>query len=498
MLLLIRRASKRWLALTILLVCALSPLPALANPQAFASLVEVRVHVRSPSLLYPWRLDPVKIQEGSGSLISGSRILTAAHVIEDHVGIEVRRHGSTKWFEAQAEQVCDQADLALLTVKDPKFFEGAAVLELGAALGVQDRVDVLGFPVGGVGPAITTGIVSRIELGRYAHSREDLLRAQIDAAINHGASGGPVTAGGKLVGVALQVIQAQSAESVGYIAPVEIVRHFLDDVADGHVDGFPRSGIWWQPLHAEPHRKSLGLSEGDGGVLIVHMDDGADGSALRPGDVLLSVGGKPISYDGTIELDGIGRVPFDHAFAMKQSGEPISLERLRGTERVTAEVRAAYYEMLIPQRFPGSRPPYMIFAGLVFQPLTHRYLEAFEREGAPANLVARAAMPFRTGERREIIVVTNLLPARINSPFAWAEDEIVSTVNGRVVRDMEHLGRLFDEARGSYIDIVLENRGHVVFDISEARGEARRILAEHDAQRDRSTTVSALPASPVP
>lgn len=59
---------------------------------------------------------------------------------------------------------------------------------------------------GGEGVSVTQGVVSRIEIQRYAHSGSSLLAVQIDAAINPGNSGGPaLDSAGRVIGVAFQV-----------------------------------------------------------------------------------------------------------------------------------------------------------------------------------------------------------------------------------------------------------------------------------------------------
>ncbi len=96
---------------------------------------------------------------------------------------------------------------------------------------LQDDVFVIGYPMGGDNACITQGVVSRVEPVIYAHAATSLLAVQIDAAINPGNSGGPAFVGGKVVGVAFQNIQ--NASNVGYIIPVPIIKHFLNDVAAG-------------------------------------------------------------------------------------------------------------------------------------------------------------------------------------------------------------------------------------------------------------------------
>jgi len=99
-------------------------------------------------------------------------------------------------------------------------------------------VDVVGFPQGGAGISITTGIVSRIDWGEYSHSSERNHVVTVDAAINGGNSGGPALSGSKVVGVAFQSY-AGDADNIGFIIPVEVVKRVLEDF-DGAKDAAAR------------------------------------------------------------------------------------------------------------------------------------------------------------------------------------------------------------------------------------------------------------------
>ncbi len=81
-------------------------------------------------------------------------------------------------------------------------------------------------------------MISRVESSRYAHSGLSLLTVQIDAAINPGNSGGPAIINDRIVGVTMQIMN--NSEGIGYVIPVPVIEHFLEDMEDGVYNGFPR------------------------------------------------------------------------------------------------------------------------------------------------------------------------------------------------------------------------------------------------------------------
>lgn len=223
----------------------------LATNHIKESIVKIYAVSKIPNYNTPWN-SSTKRSNGSGSIINGNKILTNAHVIANHTFIEVKRHGDTKRYVAYVEFISHQADLALLTLKDETFFEGTKSLEFGSLPNIQQEVTVYGFPMGGQSLSVSTGIVSRIEHSRYVHSNERFLAIQIDAAVNPGSSGGPAVNDDKIVGVVMQ--QIPNSQNIGYLVPVEVIKHFLDDVKDGNYDGFPYLGIGTAKMENETLR----------------------------------------------------------------------------------------------------------------------------------------------------------------------------------------------------------------------------------------------------
>jgi S1-C subfamily serine protease len=197
------------------------------------------VHSR-PDYWNPWSMRGPQQSSGSGCVIQGRKILSNAHVVSDQTFVQVRRNGEAKRWQAKVLEVSHDADLALLTVEDPAFFAGLPELPLGDLPAPQEEVLVYGFPMGGDTLSTTKGVMSRLEHQVYSHSSCYLFAGQLDAAINPGNSGGPVMRDGRIVGVVMQGMT--QADNIGYMVPVNIIRHFFDDLKDGRHDGFPQHG----------------------------------------------------------------------------------------------------------------------------------------------------------------------------------------------------------------------------------------------------------------
>jgi S1-C subfamily serine protease len=332
--------------------------------------------------------------------------------VEDGVSIEVKNRNMSQRYVAEIEYINHDCDLALLAVEDQSFFARAQPIEIGQMPEAHTKIEVYGYPVGGETMSVTAGIISRIEMGIYAHSMQRLLIAQIDAAINAGNSGGPVLAGNQLVGIATQTLH--DAENVGYMIPVSVVRHFIEDIQDGHVDGFPSLGVKVRELDSPALRESLGMSGSQTGVLVAWVDHGspADGS-LKPRDVLLETEGLPIANDGTVAWPYVGRVHFSEVFRSRQVGERITVRVLRDGEVLQQAITLTRRPRLVPGRRLSELPQYFVFGGLLLQPLTADYLAYFEE--TPHDLGNYYYHRNRvTAARKQIILIQKVLPHPVN------------------------------------------------------------------------------------
>ncbi len=407
------------------------------------AVVKIYATTQRPDYALPWRTHPPQKSSGSGFVIKGKRILTNAHVVSDARYLEVKRDGDPRRFRATVAFAGHDCDLAILTVEDEHFFKDIRPIEFASKLpSLSQTVTVLGYPMGGQRISLTEGVVSRIDHSSYSHSGIDThLALQVDAAINPGNSGGPVFFRDKVVGVAFQGITR--ADNIGYVIPVPIIQHFLDDVADGHYHGYPELGVLSLDLRNQALVRELGLPRSETGVVVTHVDPfAAARDQLIDGDVLLEIDGYDILEDGTVLLDG-EHVHFTELMERKQRGETIAVRIWRaGASLGLAFPLDSAPDPFIYRNLYDQRPRYLIVGGLVFAPLSREYLKTFIRNASGANqqqllyvsqYVKRDAL---YEHHDEFIVLIKQLPHPVNTYSGAFLNGIVSTVNGTPVRDL--------------------------------------------------------------
>jgi S1-C subfamily serine protease len=432
----------------------------------------------------PWS-SSMQSSTGSGAIIEGGFILTNAHVIANQSFIEVQRYGKPKRYIAQVYAVSHQVDLALLKVEDIGFFENVTPLDFGTLPEMEQNIVVYGYPMGGNTLSATIGVVSRVEHHTYVHSGESFLAIQVDAAVNPGNSGGPALSDGKIVGVVMQGIS--SSQNIGYLVPTSIVKHFIEDMKDGHYDGMAEIGMATQKLENPAMRRYYGLDENTTGKLINKI---AYYSTLRKklkvGDILTAVNGHSIQNDGTIEFRKDEYTHFHYIIDKYQIGEYISFDIIRDKVKLKIKVKLQYRTddmyLLTTTRY-DSMPSYFAYGSYIFSPLTRNLIRSSKRNRL--NLSSYASK-WKDENRSEVVVLLKVLASdmsRGDNNFAmWA----IHTINGETFKDFKDFHSKINASKKDYI-VLEDKRGiRVIIDNEEAKNKQKKILNLYNIEFDKS------------
>ncbi|MBD3278811.1 MAG: trypsin-like serine protease [Candidatus Aegiribacteria sp.] len=468
----------------------LTALPVLAD-EVDQAMVKIYTNSSAYNYYIPWSPDAPREKYGSGCVINNDLILTNAHVVSDQTFLQVRKEGDPRKYSASVVAVSHDADLALITVAEPSFFHGIQPLELGDLPQTRQQVTVYGYPVGGDALSTTQGVISRIETSRYVHSSLSLLTVQLDAAINPGNSGGPAIVDDRIVGVAMQ--SRDQAENIGYVIPVPVIEHFLQDLDDGELDGFPAAGFSYQTVRNPAASRVLGIEQEQTGVIVTGMASDSPASAvLQQGDVVMSIDGREIAGDGTVELRSGSRTALSYMISRRQLGDTITMEIIRNGEPSSVDMLldATVHDLsIVSTKIFDIPPEYMIFGGVLFMPLTINYLETWGSEwylNAPDYLTYHYLYSnWRTEETEEIVVLAYLLPSDVNTGYEDLRNEAVVEVNGNPVVSFSEFVSLVDESTGDFVE-VRTNLGKVmILNRSSALEANRSIMTRYGVQNDR-------------
>ena len=283
---------------------------------------------------------PVQDQQqgvGSGFIFDPNGwILTNRHVVAGTTSLIVELEDGTE-FEGRVYGIDTLTDLAIVKIDAT----GLPATALGDSDGLKvgELVVAIGSPLGTFSNSVTSGIVSA--MGRRIQTEGGDLRnlIQTDAAINPGNSGGPLLdATGSVIGINTAI--ARDSNGIGFSIPINIARPIMRQALAGEELARPYIGIQYVAIDAQL-QKELSLPVGAGAWVRLLDDSGqptdqnpiksgspADKAGLESNDIVLSINGQAIDDEH----------PLDAILTQFAPGDRITLEVLRGEERLSLEV----------------------------------------------------------------------------------------------------------------------------------------------------------------
>ena len=322
------------------------------------------------------------------------------------------------------------------------------------------------------------------------HTGENLIAVQVDAAINFGNSGGPVISDGKVVGVAMQ--SNFMTENIGYMIPVPIIRHVLDDVKDGKVDGYGFHGFLTQSLENPSMRRRYGLDDQQTGMLVhkIYKNSPADGK-IQIGDIVTEIDGHKIENNGTVEFRPGEFIDHTHYIDMHQIGENITFKIIRQgqTQEVSLLLDKPGKEYLLvkPNQY-DKQPSYFIFGGFVFVPLNQDVIDALE--GTPARI---GALTYEAPDqqRKEAVILSQVLPADINKDHHRDSRILIEKMDGVAIQSFRDLFERIQASTADFITLEGADDYQIVIDRKEALARQPDILKQYGISADRSKDLQA-------
>jgi len=273
---------------------------------------------------------------GSGVIVSAEGyILTNNHVVESADEIDVAL-ADGRSAAAKVVGTDPETDLAVIKIN----LTNLPAITLGHADEAQvgDVVLAIGNPFG-VGQTVTMGIVSALGRNNLTDNQFQNF-IQTDAPINPGNSGGAlVDINGNLLGINTAIYsQTGGSVGIGFATPISTAKTVMESIINqGQV---VRGWIGVEPQEITPElAESFGIKQKSGAIIAGVIRGGpADKAGMKPGDILVSIDGKPVA--GTQEMFNL--------VAQLVPGNKAQITVLRNNQEPTLQV-------LIGKRPPSRR-----------------------------------------------------------------------------------------------------------------------------------------------
>ena len=450
------------------------------------ALVKIYASHQGHNYKSPWQVGEEYNSTSTGFIVENNQIVTNAHSVLYAKFLQVRKEGDSKKYKANVKFISADYDLAIIDVENKNFYKDTEQLSLGKLPELQENVNVYGYPLGGDKLSTTKGIVSRIEHNSYTLTNQKYLIGQTDAAINSGNSGGPVISNDKVVGVAFAGLK--QADNIGYFIPVNVLKHFLNDVKDGKYDGSPSLGLGLVKLESIAYRKMLGLDNDSKGILVkeIYPNSPFEG-VLQKNDVITKLDGKDIYYDGTIKFRNDEKTDLSYINQQKNYGDEISYEIVRNKEKKmgTVKLNSRNVRYSVVKNIPlENQPTYFVYGGLVFEPLTNNYL-LLELDGI--TLTNDTEDKYKNYD--EMVLLVRVLPYDINIGYDEQENILITKVNGEKYKNFKDFVDKVRNTKTEFIIFETEYNEEIVLDTKEVERQENELMTNYNIINEASEDI---------
>jgi serine protease Do len=233
---------------------------------------------------------------GSGFVVSSDGyIVTNYHVVEYGVqgyDIDVMFQDGTT-YKADIVGYEEENDVAVLKIDAT----GLDAVSIGSSdeLHVGETIYCIGNPLGELAYSMSSGIVSATDRVISTDETTDINMFQIDAAVNHGNSGGPVyNSDGEVVGIVTAKYTDSDAEGLGFAIPIDDVMKIVTDlIENGHVTGKAYMGV----VVTTVEQSAIEYYNLVAGACVTSVAEGsaAENASIKVGDIITALGDKTIT-----------------------------------------------------------------------------------------------------------------------------------------------------------------------------------------------------------
>ncbi len=412
----------------------------------------------------PWEQSDIVQRPGTGIAVGKYEVITPTWNLADAKLVKARWFGQNEFIPAAVKVIDYESNLSLLQLDPNAMSRPLTPLKFSEDYRKGAQLSYYWLSAGG---QLTTGR-GYLDRARMYFSKISYLRTLTYVVTNTSKRTGigqVYCNGSKPIGIACW---SEKTKEAGLI-PGVIINKFLADAADGGYKGFGAVGFATSNLLDPTMRLFLKVPPAvKGGVYVsdvYNMGTGSD--VLKKADVILGIDGQTLDPYGRFIHPEYEQLSFHHLITSKAVGDTVSFELWRDGRRVQLETKIVNFkasQMLIPFHEYGQQPEYIVTAGFVIGKLTRPYLTNWG-ENWPGRVSAHFYHYYRdmafkpTEQRRDIVILSYVLPAEINLGYKDLRQMVIKKFNGMTIRSIEDIPKvqkLNPESRYDVIEFELD------------------------------------------
>lgn len=419
-----------------------APLPEISH-----SLMVVQATLQKYNALHPWEKDNPRKARALGVYMGEGRVLTVGRVVDSATYVELSLPDDSRMVPARVLRYDEELNLALLTVvheKDASLFDTRTPLPLGEPMKRGEAATYAGL-INGVEPVHVD-----LRAENVAGDKVPLMVLRAGRPLPDGqTTGAPVVRAGRLSGLGMGY---NKQEHLLQVVNAELIQRFLTQ----EKPGVPSLGLVLSQLDDPQFRKYLKLDSAANGLYISKVLPGsaAEAAGLAVGDVLTALEGMPLDNQGRCEHPRYGLLQASLLMhCLKDAGQEITFTISRAGETMQVNVclnRDAVENALFRPQPRGRQPRYVMWGGLLFQPLTKELVEELRaRSNGSLPLELQVLEHDQEAVKQEgytePVGLTYVLPTFATQGYDVLRCCHLRAVNGKAVSSFDVLPALLDE-----------------------------------------------------
>ena len=453
------------------------------------AVVTIEVTRKQYDYLQPWSRRVDQLQK-IGTIIGDREILTTADNFSSHTLVRLQK-GRGRWFEAEVSWIDYHSNLAIVTCKEDRFWEGTKKVDLakttprrGEAQVVRWRSGILEF---------RNVDINRLTVKKGKLTFVDTLQLEIDSDMSGIGWAEAIVQDDKLIAIS----SSKDDETITAI-PSTFILNCLADRKDGNYQGLGYFSFVWQTAENPDTLAYLGQKGEPRGVIVIEVQTNRVASPMKPRDIILEIDGFKIDVQGDYNDPDYGNLLLENlATRTKRAGEKVKIKVQRDGKEMDVDYvlpKVDYTLEIVPMHVFDQDPEFLIVGGLLFQPLTVSYLQSW---GGDWNRKA----PFRLGyatredptpEKPSYVVLSLVLPDPFTIGYQETRYLIVESFNGKPVSTLHDIIVAKESPKDGF-HIVEFREGdalrRMVLDAAQVEDTTKRVLERYGIDKDRHLVV---------
>ena len=429
------------------------------------SIVYLEISKHPYDLSQPWKHGDISEDWACACAVGEYQVVTTAESVENHTYLKALRYGQNEFIGAQIEIVDYETNLCLIQLDPNQLNKPLKPLKFTDDYRKGAEVDC--YWLSSENSIYTgRGYLDRVNVQKIQTSHVQYLRYIVADSSQRTSFGEVYCIGSDPVGIACWSDNDKETDLI----PGEIINRFLTCVRNGDYKGFGKVGFAVTELLNPAMRSFLKMPETlKSGVYVTDVYNlGTGHNILKKDDVILAIDGYTLDPYGKFMHPKYERLLFDHLITSKSVGDNVSFEIWRNGMKMEIKTDVENFktsDMLVPYNEFDRQPEYIVTGGFVLQKLTREYLMEFGRDmagNAPSHLYQYyldfAYKP--TPERRDIVILSYVLPTQFNIGYAGLGQMVVSKFNGMKLSSLEDIlaaQKLNPNSKFDVIEFELDN-----------------------------------------